>query len=162
QRLYVLDLSSRRIPVQISGAVSKQATRCDADPMAIAKVGGTAAAIRPAAHRFLHHQGRIEEFTGEGLAGTLRAVVGGLTAEEAIAEAQRNLALKKASVQAEIDAANARSAAAGPLAQAERDQAILTEQQKVAERNAELKQRQLDTEVRKPADAARYRIEQEA
>ena len=39
---------------------------------------------------------------------------------------------------------------------------ILAEQQKVAERNAELKQRQLDTEVRKPADAARYKVEQEA
>jgi flotillin len=65
-------------------------------------------------------------------------------------------------VQSEIDAAKARSAAAGPLAQAERDEAILTEQQKVAERNAELKERQLDTEVRKPADAARYKLEQEA
>ncbi len=32
----------------------------------------------------------------------------------------------------------------------------------MAERNAELKQRQLDTEVRKPADAERYRVEQEA
>jgi flotillin len=85
-----------------------------------------------------------------------------LLAEEAIAEANRNLALKQAMIQAEIDAAKARSAAAGPLAQAERDQAILAEQQKVAERNAELKQRQLDTEVRKPADAARYKVEQEA
>ncbi|WP_305783196.1 flotillin family protein [Symbioplanes lichenis] len=85
-----------------------------------------------------------------------------LLAEEAIAEAQRNLSLKQASIQAEIDAAKAKSAAAGPLAQAERDQAILAEQQKVAERNAELKQRQLDTEVRKPADAARYKLEQEA
>ncbi|WP_422772507.1 flotillin family protein [Plantactinospora sp. WMMC1484] len=85
-----------------------------------------------------------------------------LLAEEKIAEANRNLALKQAGIQAEIDAAKAQSAAAGPLAQAERDQAILTEQQKVAERNAELKQRQLDTEVRKPADAARYKVEQEA
>ena len=85
-----------------------------------------------------------------------------LLAEEAIAEANRNLALKQAGIQAEIDAAKAKSAAAGPLAQAERDQAILAEQQKVAERNAELKQRQLDTEVRKPADADRYKVEQEA
>jgi flotillin len=85
-----------------------------------------------------------------------------MKAEEAIAAADRNLALKKAEVQAEIDAANARSAAAGPLAEAERQQAILTEQQRVAERNAELKERQLDTEVRKPADAARYKTEQEA
>jgi flotillin len=85
-----------------------------------------------------------------------------LLAEEAIAVAQRNLSVKQAAVQAEVDAARAKSAAAGPLAQAERDQAILSEQQLVAERNAELKQRQLDTEVRKPADAARYKVEQEA
>lgn len=85
-----------------------------------------------------------------------------LLAEEAIAVANRNLSLKQADIQAEIDAAKAKSAAAGPLAQAERDQVILSEQQKVAERNAELKQRQLDTEVRKPADAARYKVEQEA
>jgi flotillin len=32
----------------------------------------------------------------------------------------------------------------------------------VAARNADLKERQLDTEVRKPADAARYKLEQEA
>jgi flotillin len=85
-----------------------------------------------------------------------------MKAEEVIAESERLLAIKQASVQAEIDAAKARSSAAGPLAQAERQQSILTEQQKVAERNAELKERQLDTEVRKPADAARYQVEQEA
>jgi flotillin len=239
QRLHVLGLSSREIPVSVTAAVSKQGIRCDADAIAIVKVGGTAEMIRPAAQRFLHQQDRIEAFTGQVLAGALRSVIGRLTveeiirdraafatlvaeeaertlthqglvldafqledirtagsylqdlgrpeaarvlkaaaiaeaqarqnaererllAEEAIAEAERNLALKKATMQAEIDAANARSAAAGPLAQAERDQAILTERQKVAERNAELKQRQLDGEIRKPADAARYRIEQEA
>lgn len=85
-----------------------------------------------------------------------------LLAEEQIAGAERNLALKKAGIQAEIDSANAKAAAAGPLAQAERDQAVLAEQQKVAERNAELRQRQLDTEVHKPADAERYRVEQAA
>src|SRR3954453_3895793 len=239
QRLYRLGLSSREIPVAVTAAVSKQGIRCDADAVAIVKVGGTAEMIRPAAQRFLHQQDRIEAFTGQVLAGALRAVIGRLTveeiirdraafaahvaeeaerslthqglvldafqledirtagtylqdlgrpeqvrvmkaaasaeaqasqnaeqermrAEEAIAEAERNLALKKATVQAEIDAARARSDSAGPLAQAERQQAILSEQQKVAERNAELKQRQLDTEVRKPADAARYRVEQEA
>jgi flotillin len=239
QRLYRLDLSSREIPVSVGAAVSAQGIRCDADAVAIVKVGGTAEMIRPAAQRFLHQQDRIEAFTGQVLSGALRAVIGRLTveeiirdraafaahvaeeaerslthqglvldafqledirtagsylqdlgrpeaarvlkaaaiaeaqarqtaetermkAEEAIAAADRNLALKKAEVQAEIDAANARSAAAGPLAEAERQQAILTEQQRVAERNAELKERQLDTEVRKPADAARYKTEQEA
>jgi flotillin len=239
QRLHRLDLSSREIPVSVSAAVSAQGIRCDADAVAIVKVGGTAEMIRPAAQRFLHQQNRIEAFTAQVLAGALRAVIGRLTveqiirdraafaghvaeeaerslthqglvldafqledirtagtylqdlgrpeaarvlraaaiaeaqarqtaetermrAEEAIATGERNLALKKAEVQAEIDAANARSAAAGPLAQAERQQAVLTEQQRVAERNAELKERELDAEVRKPADAARYKTEQEA
>ncbi|GIG57971.1 flotillin [Longispora fulva] len=239
QRLYILDLSSREIPVSITGAVSKQGIRCDADAVAIVKVGGTAEAIRPAAQRFLHQQDKIAAFTAQVLAGALRSIVGRLTveeiirdraafaaevaeeventlshqglvldafqledirtagsylqdlgrpeaarvlqtaaiaeaqarqaaeqarmrAEELIAEANRNLALKQAEVQSEIDAAKARSAAAGPLAEAERQQAILMEQQKVAERNAELKERELNTEVRKPADAARYKLEQEA
>ncbi|MEU7867448.1 SPFH domain-containing protein [Dactylosporangium sp. NPDC049140] len=239
QRLYRLDLSSREIPVEVNAAVSKQGIRCDADAVAIVKVGGTAEMIRPAAQRFLHQQDRIETFTAQVLSGALRSVIGRLTieeiirdragfaahvaeeaeltlthqglvldvfqledirtagtylqdlgrpeaarvfrlaaiaeaqarqgaeqermrAEEAIAEAERNLAVKKATVQAEIDAANARSASAGPIAQAEMQQAVLAEQQKVAERNAELKQRQLDTEVRKPADAERYKVEQEA
>ncbi|GAA4243924.1 flotillin family protein [Dactylosporangium darangshiense] len=239
QRLQVLDLSSRRIHVEITGAVSKQGIRANLQGVAIVKVGGTEDAIRAAAQRFLNQQQGIDLFTSEVLAGALRSIVGRLTieeiirdrtafasavaeeaehsltnqglvldtfqlqdifadgsyladlgrpeaarvlrdaaiaeaqarqaaeserlkAEEAIAEANRNLSLKQASIQAEIDAAKARSAAAGPLAQAERDQAILAEQQKVAERNAELKQRQLDTEVRKPADAERYRVEQEA
>ncbi|WP_432982568.1 flotillin family protein [Dactylosporangium sp. CA-233914] len=239
QKLQVLDLSSRRIHVEITGAVSKQGIRANLQGVAIVKVGGTEDAIRAAAQRFLNQQQGIDLFTSEVLAGALRSIVGRLTieeiirdrtafagavaeeaehsltnqglvldtfqlqdifaegsyladlgrpeaarvvrdaaiaeaharqaaeserlkAEEAIAEANRNLALKQAGIQAEIDAARAKSAAAGPLAQAERDQAILGEQQKVAERNAELKQRQLDTEVRKPADAERYRVEQEA
>ncbi|MER7003014.1 SPFH domain-containing protein [Dactylosporangium sp. NPDC000555] len=239
QRLQVLDLSSRRIHVEITGAVSKQGIRANLQGVAIVKVGGTEDAIRAAAQRFLNQQQGIDLFTSEVLAGALRAIVGRLTieeiirdrtafasavaeeaehsltnqglvldtfqlqdifaegsyladlgrpeaarvlrdaaiaeaharqaaeserlrSEEAIAEANRNLSLKQAGIQAEIDAAKAKSAAAGPLAQAERDQAILAEQQKVAERNAELKQRQLDTEVRKPADAERYRVEQEA
>ena len=193
QRMHKLDLSSREIPVQITGAVSAQGIRCDADAVAIVKVGGTAEMIRPAAQRFLHQQERIEQFTAQGLSGALRAVVGRLTveqiirdraafaahvaeeaeralthqglildafqledirtagsylhdlgrpeaarvlkaaaiaeaqarqtaetermkAEEAIAESARNLSLKQAEVQAEIDAAKARSAAAGPLA----------------------------------------------
>ncbi|MDI1461674.1 SPFH domain-containing protein [Catellatospora sp. KI3] len=239
QKLQVLDLSSRRIHVEITGAVSKQGIRANLQGVAIVKVGGTEDAIRAAAQRFLHQQSEIEEFTREVLAGALRSIVGRLTieeiirdraafasavaeeaehsmtnqglvldtfqlqdilaegsylqdlgrpeaarvlkdaaiaealarqqaeqarllSEESIAEAQRNLALKQAAIQAEIDAAKAVSAAAGPLADAERQQVILAEQRKVAEQNAELKQRQLDTEVRKPADAARYKVEQEA
>src|SRR5690606_18352002 len=239
QKLHTLDLSSRGIRVEITGAVSKQGIRCNLQGVAIVKVGGSETAIRAAAQRFLHQQREIDDFTREVLAGALRAIVGRLTveeiirdraafasavaeeaessltnqglvldtfqlqdiiaegsylddlgrpeaarvlkdaaiaeararqaavkerllAEEAIAESHRNLGIKQAQIQAETDAAKAQSEAAGPLAKAERDQAILTEQHKVAQRAAELKDRQLDTEIRKPADAARYQVEQEA
>ncbi|MER6526465.1 SPFH domain-containing protein [Streptomyces sp. NPDC001508] len=85
-----------------------------------------------------------------------------LKAEEEIAVAQRTFALRQAEIKAETDEATARAAAAGPLAEAARRQEILTQQEKVAERQAALTDRQLDTEVRKPADAQRYAAEQDA
>ena len=239
QKLHTMDLSSRRIPVGIRGAVSKQGVKCDLEGVAIVKVGGTEDSIRAAAQRFLNQQQGIDTFTSEVLAGALRSIVGRLTieeiirdraafasavaeeaessltgqglvldtfqlqdiqaegtyladlgrpeaarvlkeasiaeararqaaqqeqllADEAIAVAQRQLALKQAEIAAETDAAKARAAAAGPLAQAAQDQAILAEQEKVADRTASLTERQLDTKVRRPADAERYRVEQEA
>jgi len=60
QKLHRLDLSSREIPVAVTAAVSAQGIRCDADAVAIVKVGGTAEMIRPAAQRFLVQQNRIE------------------------------------------------------------------------------------------------------
>lgn len=239
QRRHVLDLSSRRIMVQIRGAVSGQGVKLNLDGVAIVKVGGNEDSIRAAAQRFLTQQGEIETFTQETLAGSLRSIVGSLSveqiirdraafaqrvadesetslsgqglvldtfqiqditddgtyladlgrpeaakasqlasiaeanarqaaeqarilAEQEIAISQRALALKTAEIKAETDAASAQAAAAGPLAQADRDQAILTEQEKVAVRQAALKERELDTEVRKPADAERYRVETEA
>ncbi|WP_199539084.1 flotillin family protein [Desertihabitans brevis] len=239
QRLHILDLSSRRIMVQIRGAVSGQGVKLNLDGVAIVKVGGNEDSIRAAAQRFLTQQEEIETFTQETLAGSLRSIVGSLSVEQiirdraafaqrvadesessltgqglvldtfqiqditddgtylsdlgrpeaarvgqvaAIAEAnatqaaqqarlaaeqeiaisERSLNLKQAEIRAETDAAAAQAAAAGPLAQADRDQAILAEQEKVAVRQAALKDRQLDTEVRKPADAERYRVETEA
>ncbi|WP_203566657.1 flotillin family protein [Aestuariimicrobium ganziense] len=239
QRRHVLDLSSRRIMVQIRGAVSGQGIKLNLDGVAIVKVGGNEDSIRAAAQRFLTQQEEIETFTQETLAGSLRSIVGSLSVEQIIRDraafaqrvadesessltgqglvldtfqiqditddgsylsdlgrpeaakvqqiasvaesnarqeaeqarlaaeqqilvSQRQLMLKQAEIKAETDAAAAQAAAAGPLAQADRDQAILTEQEKVAVRQAALKDRQLDTEVRKPADAERYRMETEA
>ncbi len=236
QRLHVLDLSSRRIPVQIRGAVSGQGIKLNLDGVAIVKVGGNEDSIRAAAQRFLSQQAEVETFTQETLAGALRSIVGSLSveqiirdraafaqrvadesessltgqglvldafqiqditddgsylsdlgrpesarvgqvaavaeaaarqaaeqsrlaAEQQIAIAHRELMLKQAEIKAETDAAAAKAAASGPLAQADRDQAILTEQEKVAVRHAALTERQLDTEVRRPADAERYRVE---
>lgn len=85
-----------------------------------------------------------------------------LKAEEEIAIAQRTFALKQAEIKAETDEAAARANAAGPLAEAARQQEVLREQEKVATRQAALTDRELDTKVRKPADAARYQAEQEA
>jgi flotillin len=85
-----------------------------------------------------------------------------LKAEEEIAIAQRTFALKQAEIKAETDEAAARANAAGPIAEAARQQEVLTEQEKVAARQAALTDRELDTRVRKPADAARYQAEQEA
>lgn len=85
-----------------------------------------------------------------------------LRAEEEIAVAQRTFQLKQAEITAETDEAAARAAAAGPLAEAARGQEVLAEQEKVAQRQAALTDRELDTKVRKPADAARYQAEQEA
>jgi flotillin len=85
-----------------------------------------------------------------------------IRAEEEIAVANRELSLRQAEIKAQTDAAAADAASAGPLAQAAKDQEVITAQELVAARRAELKERELDTEVRKPADARRYAIEQEA
>jgi flotillin len=85
-----------------------------------------------------------------------------IAAEEQIAVANRELALKQAEIKSQTDAASANAAASGPLAQAAKDQEVMAAQEQVAARRAELKERELDTEVRKPADAQRYAVEQEA
>ncbi len=85
-----------------------------------------------------------------------------LKAAEEIAVAERAFYLKQAEIRVETEAAAAKANAAGPLADAARQQEVLAEQEKVAERQAALTDRQLDTQVRKPADAARYQAEQEA
>jgi flotillin len=85
-----------------------------------------------------------------------------IQAEEQIAVAHRELSLKQSEIKAQIDAAAAQAAASGPLAQAARDQEVISAQELVAARRSELKERELDTEVRRPADAQRYAVEQQA
>ncbi len=84
QKLGSLDLSSRRIPVGIRGAVSAQGIKCDLEGVAIVKVGGNEDAIRASAQRFMNQQQGIDTFTQEVLAGSLRAIVGRLTVDEII------------------------------------------------------------------------------
>lgn len=74
------------------------------------------------------------------------------------AEYARQTAIKRAEFQAEIDQAEARQAAAGPLAEAQAQQAVLAEQAKVAAKNAALREAELIAEVVKPAQAEAARI----
>jgi uncharacterized membrane protein YqiK len=80
------------------------------------------------------------------------------------AEYARQTAIARAQYQAEIDRAQQEAAQSGPLAAAQAQQAVLAEQAKVAERNAELREAQLQAEVIKPAqaEAERVRIAAEA
>jgi hypothetical protein len=70
QKLHPVDLSSRRIPVGIRGAVSRQGVKRDLGGVAIVKVGGNEGAIRAAAQRFLAQQGHRHLHLG-GAAGAL-------------------------------------------------------------------------------------------
>jgi len=83
-------------------------------------------------------------------------------AQQLVAEAERDLALRQATFRADTDRAQAEAEAAGALAKAAQDQEVLTVQERVAQRQATLTETTLDTDVRKPADAARYKTEQEA
>jgi flotillin len=239
KQLHVMDLSSRRIPVTVQKAMTKQGIPLNIDAVAMIKVGGTEESVRAAAQRFLSQQSQIDAYAIDTMTGALRSVVGELqvsqitnermdfsakvrqvveetltgqglvldnfeimdvtdnggyladlarpeaaakrqiaeiaeaearraaeqarlATEEQIAAANRDLALKQAEIKAQTDRAQADAKAAGPLAEAARQQEILTQEEQVAVRRAALTERELETTVRKPADAERYRIEQEA
>jgi flotillin len=69
----------------------------------------------------------------------------------------RETSIQKARIAAEVEQAQAETSQAGPLAQARASQQVIAEQTTLAERNAALKERQLEVEVRRPADAEAYR-----
>lgn len=77
-------------------------------------------------------------------------------ASQKIAEAQKELALKRASIQVETDKATAAANASGPLAKAAQDQNILQAEELVAERQVALTARELEATVNKRADADLY------
>jgi flotillin len=81
-----------------------------------------------------------------------------VTAEQAIAEAENALALKKAALQLDTDRAAAEAAAAKPIAEAKAQQSIISEQEQAAKRRAELRKAELESEVNAKADADAYAI----
>jgi flotillin len=73
------------------------------------------------------------------------------------AEYVRNTEIKQAGFAAEVQEAHARAAQAGPLAEARASQDVIEQQTALAERAAQLTAKQLESEVRRPADAEAYR-----
>ncbi len=78
------------------------------------------------------------------------------------ADYERQTHLKRAEIKGQIDKANVEAAQAGPLTEARVQQQVIEEQTRLAERRAELRERELITEVVKPAEARARRIEIEA
>jgi flotillin len=73
------------------------------------------------------------------------------------AEYQRNTEIKMAGFSAEVEQAKAAAAQSGPLAQAKATQDVIAQQTTLAEREAELTDKRLESEVRRPADAEAYK-----
>jgi uncharacterized membrane protein YqiK len=74
------------------------------------------------------------------------------------AEYERQTEVTKAGYKAEVDRAQSKAAAAGPLATAEAQKAVIDAQAELAVKNAELKEKELLATVQKPAEAEAYRI----
>ncbi len=82
-----------------------------------------------------------------------------IDADKAVAEKQRELSLYQSQVKSETDTAAANASAQQPIADAKNQQIILEQQQLAAQKQAELRQAQLQAEVLKVADANAYQIE---
>lgn len=104
------------------------------------------------------HQAEVERNARIARAAADRdAVAQEQSAAAQIASSVRDTEIKKAGFQAEIDRANQDAAQQGPLAQATARQAVVHEETKVAELQAEQKEQQLQVDVRRPADAEAYK-----
>jgi flotillin len=79
--------------------------------------------------------------------------------QRAQAEYARQTAVVQAQYKAEVDAAQAHAAQAGPLAQAQAQMEVLSAQAELAKRQSELRERQLVSEVIKPAEAEAEKVQ---
>src|SRR5690349_6682460 len=78
-------------------------------------------------------------------------------ADAAKAAAVRASAIAQAGYQAEVDRAKAESAQSGPLAEAKSRQEVVRAETETAQLDAARREKMLESEVRKPADAEAYR-----
>jgi flotillin len=84
----ILSLASREAEIA-EECITSQGVRIIVRAVAIFKVGDDHTSIAAAARRFLSAQDRMEEVAGGMFAAHLRAVVGGMTAEQVITERDR-------------------------------------------------------------------------
>ena len=104
------------------------------------------------------HQAAVEQNARIARANADReAVAAEQDALAKIASSTRDTEIKKAGFQAEIDTANQNSQQQGPLAQAQARQAVVQEETKVAQLQADQTEMQLQVDVRRPADAEAYK-----
>src|SRR5580704_3622355 len=104
------------------------------------------------------HQAEVERNARIARANAERDAVGQeQIAQAQMSQSQRDTNIKKAGYQAEVDTATQLAAQQGPLSEAKAHQAVVTEQTRVAELQAEQKEQQLQVDVRRPADAEAYR-----
>lgn len=80
------------------------------------------------------------------------------TSEQAISEANLLLEVRQAEILEETSKAQAKAAAAGPITEAEQRQRILEQEKLAAQAQASVTEQQLESTVRKPADAEAYRL----
>jgi flotillin len=78
--------------------------------------------------------------------------------QRAQAEYARQTSIVQAQYKAEVDKAQSEAAQAGPLAQAQATMAVLSAQADLAQRQSELRQRQLVAEVIRPAEAEAEKV----
>ena len=78
-------------------------------------------------------------------------------AARAKAQFAQETSILQAKIQAEVQEAQARAAQAGPLSEAKAQQDVIAEQTALAERQAALTDKKLESEVRRPADAEAYK-----
>jgi flotillin len=83
-------------------------------------------------------------------------------ADQAVAEAQRELDLRNAEIQKETDKARAEAASAAPLAEAIAQQEVVAQQEITAGKRVGLRKQELDAEIRAKADADAYALEKDA
>lgn len=116
----------------------------------------------------------IEQLRAPHIAAVTRdARIAEAAADQAATQKEQEANVAKAGFQRDAEIAtaeaNGRAAAAqeeanqqGPLAQAQAQQAVAEQNAELARKNATVKDAQLDAEVRKPADAAKYQAVTEA